>query len=48
MAQAELISAEHMKRWGSLPGKSRVGDHADNPNNNRCDELAVAESRKYK
>ena len=25
-----------------------VKGHADNPNNNRCDELAVAESRKYK
>ena len=25
-----------------------VKGHADNPHNNRCDELAVAESRKYK
>ena len=25
-----------------------VKGHADNPYNNRCDELAVAESRKYK
>ena len=25
-----------------------VKGHADNPFNNRCDELAVAESRKYK
>ena len=25
-----------------------VKGHADNPNNNRCDELAVAESRKFK
>ncbi len=25
-----------------------VRGHADNPRNNRCDELAVAESRKYK
>ncbi len=29
-------------------GKSRVGNHADNEFNNRCDELAVAESKKYK
>lgn len=25
-----------------------VKGHAENPYNNRCDELAVAESRKYK
>lgn len=25
-----------------------VKGHADNPNNNRCDELAVAESRKFR
>lgn len=25
-----------------------VKGHADNPHNNRCDELAVGESRKYK
>ncbi|MBR1690897.1 MAG: hypothetical protein IJ713_09025 [Oscillibacter sp.] len=24
------------------------GGHAENENNNRCDELAVAESRKFK
>ncbi len=33
---------------GFPPGGSRVGVHADNPNNNRCDELAVAESRRFK
>ena len=36
------------KKTGPPPGPCRVGNHADNPNNNRCDELAVAESRKYK
>ena len=27
---------------------TRVKGHASNPYNNRCDELAVAESQKYK
>ena len=27
---------------------TRVKSHASNPYNNRCDELAVAESQKYK
>ncbi|WP_297235837.1 hypothetical protein [uncultured Flavonifractor sp.] len=48
LAQAEFISAEHEKKRGPRPTESRVGNHADNPFNNRCDELAVAESRKYK
>ena len=27
---------------------TRVKGHAENPYNNRCDELAVAQSQKYK
>ena len=37
-----------MKSDGGPRPTSRAGDYADNPYNNRCDELAVAESRKYK
>ncbi|MCI5929105.1 MAG: hypothetical protein MRZ73_11335 [Pseudoflavonifractor capillosus] len=36
--------------YGAAEGYGACDDagHASNPYNNRCDELAVAESRKYK
>ena len=41
---AELLelTEKHAMRYHWVKG------HADNPKNNRCDELAVAESQKYK
>ncbi len=40
------------RRWeqkeGSRCAHGAVGNHAENEFNNRCDELAVAESQKYK
>ena len=47
-AEAEFSSAEHGDGPGPPPGGSRVGNHAENEYNNRCDQLAVAESQKYK
>ena len=33
---------------GAPARQGRVGNHAENEYNNRCDELAVTESQKYK
>ena len=48
LGEAEFSSAEHGDGPGPPPGGSRVGNHAKNEYNNRCDQLAVAESQKYK
>ncbi len=47
-AQGELCPPEHHKGRAPPHGVSRVGNHAENEFNNRCDELAVMESLKFK
>ena len=41
-AQLLELTEKHQMRYHWIKG------HAENPNNNRCDELAVAEWKKYK
>ena len=52
-AKAEVANADHWKELAVLTAThqvtfSKVKGHADDELNNRCDELAVAESRKFK
>ena len=42
------VSGAFRLRRGKGYGACDDAGHASNPYNNRCDELAVAESRKYK
>ena len=54
--KADKKPALNPELWGTLLDLCEIHElhyhwvkgHADNPKNNRCDELAVAESQKYK
>ena len=49
LAQGEFSSPEQEKKGVPTgPGPWGVKGHADNPYNNRCDELAVSEWQKLK
>ena len=47
LGSAEFTSAE-ADQIGAPVRQGRMGNHAENPYNNRCDQMAVAESQKYK
>nr|WP_325298180.1 hypothetical protein [uncultured Dysosmobacter sp.] len=48
LAQGGFIPPEANEMKGLPSGKAGWETHAENEFNNRCDQLAVAESQKYK
>ena len=47
LGEAEFSSAGQNQMRGPVR-QNRMGNHAENAYNNRCDQLAVAESQKFK
>ena len=47
-AEGRVSRPEHYNKPGPPQGRGPVGNHAENEFNNRCDEMAVAESMKFK